>query len=75
LNREKNISVNFVLSEYLNEYLNAIIMANTHRSRSEIVRDALNYYIQNQLDPKIKKNAEKILKIRKACQKELEKRE
>ena len=63
-NGKNNTSANFVLPRELDDYLNAIIMANTHRSRSEIVRDALKHYIEHALDPNVRNGANAIIRAR-----------
>lgn len=63
--RNDNVKpVSFALPESTSELLDAIVMADTHKSKSEIVREALEYYINEHLDCKIKEGAENILKIR-----------
>ena len=62
---DENKVVSIVLPHSIDDMLNAIIMANTHKSRSQIVRDALKDYFENHLEKEVKEGAEAILKIRK----------
>jgi len=70
-NSEKYVPANIVLTEELDEYIDAVIMANTHRSRSDLIRDAVKHYLDEHLDPAVKAGAEAILKTRKKTLQEI----
>lgn len=56
------------------ELLDCIVMANTHRSKSDIIREALKYYILEKLDPEVLKGAKEIQKLRNKTLRHLDKK-
>lgn len=64
--KEKNgdILIGAYVSRELEEFLRCIIAADTHLSKSDIIRKAIEYYIENGIDPAVKQGAEEILRTR-----------
>lgn len=59
----------------LSDYLDCIITADTHKSKSQILREALEHYIENGLDDDVKKGADAIAKMRIKTLKALKRKE
>jgi predicted DNA-binding protein len=64
LSGEDLITVGTNVPKELAELLDCIVMANTHRSKSDIVREALNHYLDNVLDRAVLEAARKIQELR-----------
>lgn len=59
-----DILIGAYVSRELEEFLRCIIAADTHLSKSDIIRKAIEYYIEHGIDPAVKKGAEEILRTR-----------
>lgn len=53
-----------VVDKEVSDLLDAIVMADTHRSKSQLVGDAVRHYLEEHVNPRVLQNAKKILKIR-----------
>ena len=58
-------TLTFVIPDETKKLLDAIVYANTHKSKGEIIREALELYL-GQLDIDLKEAALKMLEIRKS---------
>ncbi|MEW6624569.1 MAG: hypothetical protein AB1420_15845 [Bacillota bacterium] len=63
-NEEETITIGTNVPKSVNELLEAIIMANTHRSKSQILREALEDFLENHIDKSTMDTAKKILSMR-----------